>query len=154
MLSWGDVKETYIQIAPLVLLSPSFPLDKIGPLLNKAILNPNVSLANLAASTLKGTEKLDLAKEAIAAPKIELAELVNTYNLAKVKIEPGAYGLKLLHEAVYTKDAQVARLNADIFLNAKLDWAAALKKFLVLKGNTTYEELYCVGADYHEKKPW
>lgn len=150
-VAWGDMKEAYIQIAPMILLQPNFPFDKIGSLLTAAIKNPNVSLSNLAKGSFFGKEKLDMAKEAIEAPKIELNELAALYNKEKVKIEPERIGAKILHEAVYTKNAQIAKQSQNLFVNAGLDWAASLKKFLSLKGNVSYEELYCVGLDYHKE---
>lgn len=148
--AWGDMKEAQIQIAPLVLLKPDFPLDKIGSLLTAAIQNPSVSLSGIAgASGLK--DKLGLAQEAITAPKVELSDLVKLYAADKVKVEPERIGAKILHEAVYTANPSVMKQGQETFSVAGLDWAASIKKFLALKGNVTYEELYCVGLDYHKE---
>lgn len=148
-IAWGDARETTIQISPLLLLGPLFPMDTIASLLAKAIKNPNVSLNTLAANTFKGDEKLTAAANAIVAPKVELAELVKQYG--KLKVEPERMGVKILNEAVASMSPAVMSANNQIFTAAGLDWAASLKKFIALKGNTTYEELHCVGADYHKE---
>lgn len=150
-VAWGDAKETQIQIAPLILLAPTFPIEKIGNLLTAAIENPGISL-NVLAGTLPGSgAKLKELKEAIVAPKVELAELVQLYEGEKVKIEPERMGVKILHETVYAASEQLSLQSQHIFAAAKLNWAESLKKFLSLKGNTSYEELHCVGLDYHRE---
>jgi hypothetical protein len=150
-VAWGDMKEANIQIAPMVLLLPNFPFDKIGSLLTSAIKNPTVSLANLAASSFNGKEKLELAQEAIIAPKVELAELTKLYANDKIKVEAERIGVKFLHEATFSNNQSIMLQNQNIFSAAGLDWASSIKKFLSLKGNTSYEELYCVGLDYHKE---
>lgn len=150
-VAWGDAKETQIQIAPLIFLSPTFPIEKIGNILMSAIENPSISL-NALAGTLPGSgSKLKELKEAIVAPKIELSELVKFYEGEKVKIEPERMGIKILHETVYAANEQLNLQSQNIFAAAKLNWAESLKKFLSLKGNTSYEELHCVGLDYHRE---
>lgn len=150
-VAWGDMKEANIQIAPMVLLQPNFPFDKIGSLLTAAIQNPTVSLSSLASTSVQGINKLDIAQQAIVPPKIELAELAKLYANDKLKIEAERIGVKILHEAVYSKNQTIMLQNQNIFTAAGLDWAASLKKFLSLKGNVAYEELYCVGLDYHKE---
>lgn len=150
-VAWGDMKEAHIQIAPLVLLIPTFPIEKIGTLLTKAIQNPTVSLASLAGSSVTDKAKLKAAQDAVLAPKVELAELSKLYTTEKVKIEPERIGAKILHEAVYAQNPAIMAQSQGIFASANLDWAASLKKFLSLKGNVGYEELYCVGLDYHKE---
>lgn len=149
LVAWGDAKEATIQIAPLMLLNPLFPIETIGSLLAKAIQNPNVSLNTLAATTFKGNDKLVEATSALVAPKVELAELAKNY--AKLKIEPERMGVKILDEAVTSNNQAIMMKNNEIFTSAGLNWAESLKKFIALKGNVTYEELYCVGADYHKE---
>lgn len=148
-VAWGDAKETTIQVSPLLLLGPLFPIETIGSLLTKALQNPNVSLNTLAATTFKGDEKLVAAANAIIPPKTELADLVKQY--AKLKVEPERMGVKILDEAVMSMSPAIMNKNNEIFTSAGLDWAASLKKLIALKGNTTYEELHCVGADYHKE---
>lgn len=150
-VAWGDMKEAHIQIAPLVLLKPNFPLEKIGSLLTAAIQNPNASLSSLSGKSVSGIATLKEAQEAILAPKIELAELTKLYANEKLKIEPERIGAKILHEAVYTKNPAILQQNQNLFAGAGLDWAGSIKKFLSLKGNVAYEELYCVGLDYHKE---
>lgn len=150
-VAWGDMKEANIQIAPMVLLQPNFPFDKIGSLLTAAIQNPTVSLSSLASTSVQGINKLGLAQQAIVPQKIELAELTKLYANDKLKIEAERIGVKILHEAVYSKNQAIMLQNQNIFLGAGLDWAGSLKKFLSLKGNVSYEELYCVGLDYHQE---
>ncbi len=150
-VAWGDMKEAHIQIAPMVLLQPNFPFEKIGSLLTKAILNPNVSLSSLASTSAADKAKLATIQEAVLAPKIELAELSKLYANEKSKIEPERIGVKILHETVYAKSPALMAQNQQIFLEAGIDWAASIKKFLSLKGNVNYEELYCVGLDYHKE---
>ncbi|HTN18164.1 MAG TPA: hypothetical protein VL092_10810, partial [Chitinophagaceae bacterium] len=106
-VAWGDMKEAHIQIAPLVLLIPTFPIEKIGTLLTKAIQNPTVSLASLAGSSVTDKAKLKAAQDAVLAPKVELAELSKLYTTEKVKIEPERIGAKILHEAVYAQNPAI-----------------------------------------------
>jgi len=150
-VAWGDAKETQVQIAPLIFLSPTFPIEKIGNILTSAIENPSISLNALAGSLPGSGSKLKELKEAIIAPKVELAELVKVYEAEKVKIEPERMGVKILHETVYAANEQLNLQSQNIFAAAKLNWAESLKKFLLLKGNTSYEELHCVGLDYHRE---
>ncbi|MXV51178.1 hypothetical protein GS399_09375 [Pedobacter sp. HMF7647] len=146
---WGDTKEAFIQISPLRILFPTFPLDEIGPLLASAILNPSISLSDIAATTFKGIEKLDLAKQAIAQPKAELSELTAAY--ANAQVEPERIATKILNETIISKNPAILSVNKDILIKAGIDLTAALKNFASLNGNTSYEQLYCVGADYHQE---
>lgn len=148
---WGHSKEVHVQIAPLQILSPLFPIDKIGPLLNKAILNPNISLSGLAAASTTDTKKLAEAQQAVTAPKIEIAELNKEYTAAKLNVEPERIGTKILAETVMSNNSALMASNKTVFANAGLNWEAALQKFVALKGNVSYEELYCVGIDYQKE---
>ena len=150
-VAWGDMREAHIQIAPLVLLKPNFPFDKIGSLLNTAILNPTVSLSSIAGMSKINAEKLALAQEAVVAPKVEFTELSKMYAEEKLNIEAERIGAKILHEAVYTKSPSILKQNQDLFKVAGLDWTKSIKNFLSLKGNVAYEEVYCVGLDYHKE---
>lgn len=148
---WGDMKEAHIQIAPLVILKPNFPFDKIGSLITSAILNPTVSLSSLAGISKTNIEKLALAQEAVVAPKVEFTELSKMYADEKLNIEAERIGIKILHEAVYAKNPSILQQNQDLFKAAGLDWTKSIKNFLSLKGNVAYEEVYCVGLDYHKE---
>jgi hypothetical protein len=151
IVAWGDMKEAQIQIAPMVLLKPNFPLESIGSLLTTAIQNPTVSLANIASTSLATKDKLSLAQNAILSPKVELAELNSLYTSNKIKVEPERIGAKILNEAIVSKNQITMLQNQSIFTAAGLDWASSIKNFLALNGNTSYEQLYCVGLDYQKE---
>jgi hypothetical protein len=151
VIAWGDSKEANIQISPLVLLSPVFPIDKLGNLINKALLNPTTSLAGIASSLPDGASQLQDIKTAVTIPKAEIAELVKLYVNNNPAIQPERMGTKILAESISTKNPAVVAANKDILKNAGLNWDLVIPKFTALNGNTSYEELYCVGADYNQQ---
>lgn len=145
---WGDSKEVNIQISPLTILFPSFPLDKFGSLINKAVLNPHASIAGIASTLPGGLNQLKELQTSMVVPKAEIGDLVKLYASQKIAVEPERLGAKILAEALVTKNPDIVAANKALFSTVALDWDKSIIKFLSLNGNTSYEELYCVGADY------
>ena len=147
-ISWGDSKEANIQIGALNILFPSFPFDKFGSLLNKAILNPQTSIAGIASTLPGGLDQLKELQTVMLAPKVEIGELVKLYAAQKIVVEPERIGTKILAEALVTKNPAIVMANKALFSSVALDWDKSIVKFQALNGNTSFEELFCVGADY------
>ncbi len=80
---WGDVKEEHIQISPIIFFIPDFPLQDIGSLLETAVLNPEVSLNDIATTIPEGTASLKNAKKELLSGKVDFQELADTYKEAK-----------------------------------------------------------------------
>ena len=134
--TWGDVKDEYIQISPFKFIFPDFPKLDIGFLLEKAISNPSISLNQIAQ------------KEITPSPS-SFKELAINYK--KNKVEPHRFGFSLLQKAIQTNDLKLKQNIADIFEAQKYPFLDSLFNFHKMKCNTDYEELYCVGADYHQE---
>jgi hypothetical protein len=145
---WGDSKEVNIQVSPLTLLFPSFPIDKFGLLINKAMLNPQASIAGIASTLPNGLEQLKELQTALVAPKVEIGDLIKLYAAQKVVVEPERIGAKILAESLTTKNPSIVAANKNLFSSVALDWDKSIVKFQALNGNTSFEELHCVGADY------
>ncbi|QGY44363.1 hypothetical protein GM418_12060 [Maribellus comscasis] len=146
---WGDVKEEYIQISPIKFFIPNLPLLEVGSLFEKALLNPEVSLNDIAATIPEGDVSLKKAKKEMLSGKVDFQELANTYR--KKKIEPYRFGYKLLKEAGSSPDYTILNNVYKLFESNKLSFVESLGKLNKLKCNTTYEELFCVGADYNQE---
>lgn len=129
---WGDVHDTHILVDPFKLdisvgefiEAVDLPLEKVAPVVDPA-------------------QKLKLAK-----PKsLGVAELAELY---KGKVEPHRFGLaqvsKLLSEPGQLEDL-VAAEPGSIFPGVDIDISDLLGKLQPTDGNTSYEELECVGLD-------
>ena len=148
---WGNVKEEQIQIKPFKLLIPSFEIENIGNLLEKAVLNPNVSLKTFADNNPAVEKKLADAKSQLLSSKEDFSELITIYKKADAEVESHRVGAKLLFEAKNSDSTSVMKNIGELFGANELSFSDSLSKFITLKGNTTYEELGCVGLDYHKE---
>lgn len=145
---WGNVREEQIQIKPIKI---KFPLGNIGSLLEKAVLNPNLSLKNIALNNPILNKNIDEAKNIIIGDKVDFPQLVNDYKLAKANVEPQRSGAKLLNEAITTTDIAVKKNIAELFLKNGFKFEQSIADLLKSKGNSSYEELGCVALDYNQE---
>jgi len=148
---WGDSKEANIQISALSILFPSFQLEKFGSLINKVILNPQASIEGIASTLPGGAAQLKELQKTMVAPRVEIGDLVKLYASQKIVVEPERIGAKILAEALVTKNPSIVVANKALFSAVALDWDKSIVKFQSLKGNTSFEELFCVGADYKQQ---
>ena len=147
--TWSDAQDEYIQISPLKFILSDFPLYEIGPFLEKVILNPNISLKQIAKTEVGGLDQLKKAIKEVSPTKMSFAELAKNYK--KEKIEPHRFGYSLLQKAIQTKDVLLKESIANIFDDQKLSYIDTLVNLHKMKCNTNYEELLCVGADYNQE---
>ncbi len=145
---WGDVKDEYIQISPLQLSIPDFPFPVIGDLLEKAVINPEISLSNMASSAAE-LKALRGAGKTLKASKVDFQELADIYK--KEKVGAHRFGFKLLKEAEETSNPMALKTITDLFASKKLSLVENLALVKKLNCNVDYEELFCVAADYHKE---
>ncbi len=147
---WGDVKEDRIQIKPKWhFVIPVFPNLDIFNLVEAAILNPQLSLKDIASSDINDLELLEEAKKAILPKKAEFSELAVLYK--DKKVEPERFGNKLLKEAVFSPDPFITGNVFNLFEASKLSFADSVAQLKKTKCNTNYEEIFCIGADYNQE---
>ena len=146
---WGSVKEDRIQIPPITLLNPGFPMFEIEHLLEKAILNPDISLNQLASIEPEEKAFLKKAKTSLTNSKLDFQELSEAYKADK--IEPHRFGYKLLNELGLTECTDVVKNITNLFDSSKISLSDSLINLKKLNCNTNYEELFCVGADYNQE---
>lgn len=147
--TWGDVKDERIQISPFKFFFPDLPITNIGTLLEKAILNPSVSLSKIAESEIGGDENLKKAIQEISPKKLEFGELAKKYK--KDKVETHRFGFDLLQKSIDAQDVTLKENIAAIFEAQKFPFLESLVNLQKMKCNTNYEELFCVGADYNQE---
>ncbi len=145
---WGDVKEEQIQISPFKFIFPDFPLDDIGDIFENALMNPTISLSNIASASVGGIAAIKKAKASIANSKVDFQNLADLY---KGKVEPHRFGFKLLKEAKNTPNSKVLSNITNLFDSKKISLVDSLVKLNKENCNKRYEELFCVGADYNQE---
>lgn len=146
---WSDVKEEHIQIAPYKFLVPGIQDFTLAPFLEKAVLNPNSSLQQIAETEVDGIEKLQLATKQALPQKLGFAELAANYQ--DLKIEPHRFGAPLLEKAMSTNNLELQQSVINAFELQNLSYFDSLVAYQNMNCNTTYEELFCVGADYNQE---
>jgi len=147
--TWGDVKNENIQISPFKFIFPELPIFDIGTLLEKAILNPSISLNQIAATEVDGPENLKKAIKEIGPAELSFGDLASNYK--KNKVEPHRFGFNLLQKAINTSDLTVKQSIADVFEAQKYPFLDSLVKLQKMNCNKDFEELFCVGADYNRE---
>jgi hypothetical protein len=130
---WGNVVDTHILVDPFKLkIVFADLLEQLG-----TELQPQLAL-------IEPQQELTLAQ-----PKqLSVAELAKTY---RGKVEPHRYGLATVHKLL-AQPAQLEELVAiggpgSVFQDLDLDIGDLIAKLQPKDGNTTYEELECVGLD-------
>lgn len=147
---WGSVLDRHIQIKP----RPWFIIDVID------------SLDTVAGTKLKLPVELEpIQLEPIPLPdppELKVSDLAALYSAKgdykkgttlKTTVEPHRFGTAEI------KAAFAPSLSSEEILSAKtaewqsvgLDWSAAAGTLLGLFGNTTYEQLDCLGLDYNQE---
>lgn len=143
---WSDMKEENIQIDPLKLFIPDFPIFGISDLLEKAIINPTISLHSLAQSVTGGESFIKKAQQGLKFPKLDFPKLASMYQ--KEKVEPYRFGFPLLKKVQQTNSVEVVNNIQALFNAQNFSLAENLSQVAKINCNTNYEELFCVGADY------
>lgn len=130
---WGDHLDHHVQIKPREL----FLGDILGSLSVKAESLP--------------TYWQPLLTHPVPNPEPEPVTLANVAELVKAGLPVHRAASTLLAHAVSTsppaQEVQLATIAQSKELG--IDWADALKAFLVGEGDTTYEQLDCLGLDYN-----
>src|SRR5690606_6280427 len=117
----------------------------------KAVLNPTVSLKNLTINNPAAEKSLGDAQKEYAADKVDFSQLVSDYKKANFNVEPHRAGAKLLVEAMTSNDPVIKSNIVSLFKANQLDFTKSLQDLIKSTGNTTYEEIGCVGLDYHKE---
>jgi hypothetical protein len=145
--TWGDVQEADIQIEPFIFKLPDFKIPEVAKVLDDLVLNPNLSLNTL----LEQAPNPPILKSKFAAltkkENFNFSQLASHYK--PLEIEPHRFGFKMLAELEHTTTLSTYATFNTIFKANKLSLDESLVALSQLKCNTSYEELVCVGADYH-----
>jgi hypothetical protein len=146
---WGDKKEAYIQIEPYFLPFYEFELPAINAFFESVILNPSIPLNQLIAQDVEKEKTFKKIQAVTAQKNLGFGELVNMYKSEEVASH--RFGQNLLQKikapTVFGIDEKISKL----FKNNNILLEEALEKFDLLACDTSYEELVCVGADYHKE---
>lgn len=145
---WGNVKEAQIQIKPVKVVSLN---PNLSAVLQNVLLNPNISLSNMMLNNPLLKKNIMATKSAIIGEKIGFSDLVKQYSVSKAQVLPERLGFKFLAEAISTKNVDVIKNSQLVFAENQLDYTKALNALIASKGNVSYEELGCVGLDYHNE---
>lgn len=145
---WGNVLDRHIQIKP----RPWFLIDVID------------SLGDLKIEIPPELEQVQLQPIPIPdPPPLKVGELAQLYAAKGTKkagarqltttVEPHRFGAAEIKSAILpsmsAQEIQSAKLSE--WSLAGLDWSVAVGDLLNLFGNTTYEELDCLGLDYNQE---
>ncbi|AUC82202.1 hypothetical protein [Lacinutrix sp. Bg11-31] len=146
---WSDKKEVQVQIEPLKLFIPDFPIFELDDLFNTALLNPELSINAITNLNPNLINTLQKAKKSIAPKAYNFAELNQLYK--KEKFGPQRFGHKLLQQVESEKElANITEIN-DLFELNDFNLSDVLVNWNQLECNTDFEELLCVGADYNQE---
>ncbi|MBC7886496.1 MAG: hypothetical protein H7Z13_01305 [Ferruginibacter sp.] len=149
---WGNVYECNIQIGPrpkFKIFNPDFEISKV---LELAINNPLLSLAQAAEAVPEGKNLLSAAAGSLQVKEQSIAELINIYKDPKLAVSAGRFGLKLVKEIQYNPDITIASQQIEYIKKIGFDWDLAVNEILQTSANTSYEELTNVGLDYNKEQ--
>ncbi|HSN55412.1 MAG TPA: hypothetical protein VLT32_12105 [Candidatus Sulfomarinibacteraceae bacterium] len=145
---WGNVLDRHIQIRPRPKLLLDV-MDVIAVELGKKIDIPEA---------FKHLEKIPIPEP--GPPPVELADLAKMYATAakgkatkgaaaKMEVEPHRFGFSQIVTALESPAVEPMAVTAKIaaWKELGLDWAEAVTAVEKTKGNTSYEELTCIGLD-------
>ena len=144
---WGNVLDRHIQIRP----RPKWLKDvavAIGIDIGKKIDLPE---------EFKHLEFIPIPEP--GPPPVELGDLVKQYksgapgNVSKAAVEPHRMGFSQIMTALTSPVLEPASVNAKIaeWKMIGLDWVNAVAAIEKTSGNTSYEELACIGLDYNRE---
>lgn len=141
---WGHVHECNVQIRPrsfkvvdlFEYLKPNLPADLELPAVFKEVIDISEPVPPLPPP-----------------PPLSVRQLAELYRRGRqkkaVEVEPSRFGFKDLHAAVGGPSAspEVTFEKLTLWDSIGLDWSDALAAFEKTAGNTSYEQLECVGLD-------
>jgi hypothetical protein len=148
---WGNVLDRHIQIKPRPWNFVDL-VDVLGASVKQKLTLP--------------TELEEVKLQPIPLPDpppVELAELAELYrgqatrqeakSAAITSVEPHRFGLEQLHAAISAGALDQPALSAKIseWQALGLNWQAAVSALQQTNGNTTYEQLECLGLDYNRE---
>lgn len=144
---WGNVLDRHIQIRPRPKLVKDVAIA-IGSGMGKKVDLPE---------EFKHLEFVPIPEP--GPPPVELGELVKLYQsgapgkAAKAVVEPHRLGFSQILTALHSPVLAPASVNAKIaeWKMIGLDWVEAVAALEKTSGNTSYEELTCVGLDYNRE---
>ena len=143
---WGNVLERHIQIKPR-----PWNLVDVVDVLGTGIAKKLELPAEIEEVKLNPIPLPD-------PPPLALSELVKLYGegskgSAKTSVEPHRFGLDQLHIPLTAGALSQQALSAKIteWQSLGLDWASAFSALEQTSGNTTYEQLNCLGLDYNRE---
>lgn len=146
---WSDKKDVQIQIEPRKFFFPDFPLFELDDILSKAIFNPSLSLNQIAQIKPQYSDIIKKAQFKMAPKSLSFSELVKHYK--KEKVAPQRFGYSFLKQASNSPFLSNFKDLSSLFEINNISIAEVLAQLNKLKCNTEYEELICVGADYHRE---
>jgi hypothetical protein len=131
---WGNVLDRHVQLEPRRLFVRDF-LDLLKVQVVPPAFKPVLDLE------LPEPEPTDFSL--VAAAEVSRA--------GKAEVPPHRFAAPLLAASTQPKVISQAQLLAapQLFKELDLDWAEILEDFLADQGDTTYEELDCLGLDYN-----
>lgn len=146
---WSDKKDAQIQMDAYKFFIPNFPIFELDDLFHSAILNPNISLNQLSVEHPEKLSVLNKAKASLMPKALSFTELSGLYNSEKIK--PHRFGYKELHQAMHISDSIAYNEISNMFEVNNWNLNDSLVDLNTLNCDTQYEELVCVGADYHRE---
>lgn len=147
--TWGNAKDENIQISPIRFILPDLPIGNLGNFLEKAILNPSISLNQIAKTSPDGVENLKNAIKEVSPQKLGFDQLTESYR--QQKVEPHRFGYSLLKKSIQTQDSSLKESLIKAFEGKNFSYLESILELQNMKCNVNYEELFCIGADYNQE---
>lgn len=148
---WGNILDEYIQIPP----RPWFIIDLVN------VLGNNIGQKLTVPPELEGVELEPIPMP--DPPPVELLTQVKMYGVQEIDtadkrdtrifVEPHRFGFKDIQSAIAPNALSQETVSAKIveWKSLGLDWSEAVNALQETSGNTTYEELHCLGLDYNRE---
>lgn len=150
--AWGNAFDCAIQIAPRIKYKFIDAELNIGKILQLAIDNPMLSIAQAAETVPDGKNFLQEASSSVLVKDHNISELISLYKNEKLAVSPGRFGLKAIKEIQYNPDISFASQQIEYLKKIGFKWDIAVKEILQTSANTSYEELTDVGLDYNKEQ--
>jgi hypothetical protein len=137
--TWGNVLEQHIQLKKrdpnLVDVFEHFPKEKLKE------LPPHITESLSTKIPVSPSQALGT---------LQLAKLyADTKKAGAVLVEPHRFGLKQIQAVITLADGETIQKTMAEWKFAGIDWAGAIKALDKTKADVSYEELYCLGLEYH-----
>lgn len=145
---WGSVMDCAIQLKPVGI----FPDFDIHPNLSE-FLELAVASPDLSAKQIAGVTGVELSQLQPQPASLSLEALKQKY--AKARVPASRFAFKTAYSLVQDPLSEVSLSNKDILSKLKIDITDLIDEIGVFvpvdksKANVDYEELECVGLDYH-----